>query len=220
MKKKNSNFIRHVCFDLDGTLVDSYQNIYKATIKTLQELKIAEELVEEEFQQRIGHHFIDIFSDLKIPVTDLEEFINLYKGYYFDFISESILYKGTEEILDALKANGIKISLLTTKAQDQADKIIDHFNLRKYFNVVMGRRSGLPIKPSPEPLLSICGELKIETENTLMVGDSELDIRCGKNAGTHTCAASYGYRNIETLKREKPDFMIEEIRELNSILNI
>ncbi len=205
---------KHVCFDLDGTLVDSYLNIYNTTLKALSVLNIKEPLHEGEFQKRIGHHFLDIFKDLNIPVTDVEEFINIYKSYYFDFIDNSKLYEGVEEVLSNLNSLGIKISLLTTKGQDQADKIINHFKLRKYFSYVMGRRNGMAIKPSAEPLQFICKELKVEPSQTLMVGDSELDIQCGKNAFAKTCAALYGYRSEDFIKQEMPDYSITEIKQL------
>ncbi len=204
----------HICFDLDGTLVDSYLNIYNTTLKTLRVLNIKEPLQEIEFQKRIGHHFIDIFNDLNIPVADVEEFINIYKSYYFDFINDSKLYDGIEETLEIIKSLDIKISLLTTKGQDQADKIIDHFKLRKYFSYVMGRRNGMAIKPSAEPLQFICKELIVEPSQTLMVGDAELDIQCGKNASAKTCAALYGYRSEDFIKQEKPDYLISDIKQL------
>ncbi len=209
---------KHICFDLDGTLVDSYQNIYKASVKTLQELKIEQSLYEIEFQKRIGHHFSDIFSDLKIPVKDIEEFINIYKGFYFDFINDSVLYDGVIDTLNKLAAAGVKISLLTTKGQDQADKIIDHFNLRNYFSFVMGRRIDLKIKPAAEPLIYICDALNISPDKTLMVGDSELDIECGKNAKAKTCAALYGYRSKEFLENLNPDYLISNIGKVLGII--
>ncbi|MEO8398979.1 MAG: HAD family hydrolase [Ignavibacteriaceae bacterium] len=214
---KASKF-KHICFDLDGTLIDSYQNIFNATIKTLKQLKIEESLYEPDFQKRIGHHFLDIFSELNIPVIDIEEFINIFKGFYFDFIDDSKIYNGVENVLNSLNDHKIKISLLTTKSQDQADKIIDYFSLRKYFSLVMGRRNGIPIKPSAEPLLIICKELNVDPTDTLIVGDSELDINCGKNAGVQTCAVSYGYRSEEKLLKEKPDFIVNRIEELNKII--
>ena len=212
------NRIKHICFDLDGTLIDSYQTIFKTTVKTLQHLKIDEPLLEVEFHKRIGHHFLHIFKDLNIPVTDIEEFIDIYKGYYFDFIDESVIYPGVEDVLKELHQKKIKVSLLTTKGQDQADKIIDHFGLRKYFSLVTGRRKDLPIKPSPEPLHFICNELRVEERNTIMAGDSELDINCGINAGTYSCAVTYGYRSKTELKSAAPDFMIDDIRELLKII--
>ena len=211
---------KHVCFDLDGTLIDSYQTIFKTTVKTLQYLNIKEPLLEIEFHKRIGHHFLHIFKDLNIPVTDIEEFIDIYKGYYFDFIDESVIYAGVIEVLNKLHRERIKISLLTTKGQDQADKIIDHFGLRKYFSLVMGRRKDLSIKPSPEPLHFICNELRVEEAQTIMVGDSELDINCGKNAGASSCAVTYGYRSKELLEAENPDYLIDRIDDLLTITEI
>ncbi len=166
----------------------------------------------------IGHHFSEIFSALNINIPDVEGFINEYKKFYFDFIDKSTLYPGVEEILDYLYNKSVVISLLTTKAHDQADTIIDHFNLGNYFSLILGRRDGMEHKPSPQPLLYICRQLKIAPENSLMIGDTELDIRCGKNAGTKTCAVTFGYRSENLIKSEEPDFMLSEFNQLKQIL--
>ena len=208
--------IKHVCFDLDGTLVDSYRNILMATIKTLEVLGIPSTFSEVDFYNRIGHHFADIFHELKIPVPDLEHFINIYKTFYFEYIAESRLYPGVTEVLEYLRSNDIHVSLLTTKGQDQADRIIDHFNLRLYFSHVMGRRIGTPVKPSPEPLLMICKDLNILPAESIMTGDTELDIMCGKSAKVKTCGVTYGYRTREVLEKENPDYIINEIIELTT----
>jgi phosphoglycolate phosphatase-like HAD superfamily hydrolase len=210
--------IKHVCFDLDGTIMDSYNTIYKTTLKTLAYLEITGHIEEKEFFKRIGHHFPDIFRDLNISVPDIEHFINVYKSCYFDFIDDSIIYPNALEMFDYLSANDIKISLLTTKGQDQADKIIEHFRLNKYFSQIMGRRTGMEIKPSPVPLLNICSSLDVQPCETLMVGDSELDIRCGKSAGAKTCAVTIGYRTRETLQLEQPDYFASGLKEIISIV--
>jgi HAD superfamily hydrolase (TIGR01549 family) len=209
--------LNHFCFDLDGTLVDSNKTIYEATAYTLDKLKINFDVDEDLFALKIGQHFNDIFNAFDIDVPDFEEFITIYKENYFKQMEYSSLYNGVEETLTELKNCGIKISLLTTKVQDQAEKIIDHFNLGNYFNFIMGRRDGIAHKPSPEPLIAICKELNVGLKNTLMVGDTELDIQCGKNAGTFTCGVLYGYRTKELLEIENPDFIIEAI---NQILDI
>ena len=210
--------VKHVSFDLDGTLVDSYFTIYRSTVSSLKKLNIKQTLDEKEFRKRIGHHFIDIFKELNIPVTDFEEFINVYKDLYFEYISEAKLYRGVEDLLNFLNKKDVSVSLLTTKDQQQADKNIDHFGLRKNFSYVMGRRKGIANKPSGEPLILICKELNIPPAETLYVGDTELDIRCGKNAGTKTCAALYGYRSEGFLSAENPDYTISEISELKKII--
>ena len=213
-------YIKHTCFDLDGTLIKSDKTIYKSTLKALEHLKINGSINEVEFNEMIGMHFVDIFKVFEIDVPDFEEFIDIYKSYYFDFIDESMLYPNVEEALSFMRGErSIKISLLTTKGQDQAEKIINHFCLNKHFDFIMGRREGIAHKPSAEPLLTICNELSVKNVNTLMVGDTEIDINCGKNAGAVTCAVSYGYRSEDTLLKYKPDFIIENILEIKKIFS-
>jgi HAD superfamily hydrolase (TIGR01549 family) len=211
----NNKFsIKHVCFDLDGTLIDSHSTIYKATVKTFKHFSINSTVDENKFNSLIGRHFSDIFSGLGIEIKDISSFINVYKKFYFDFIDESKMYDGILTLLEFLKSNNTYISLLTTKAQDQADLIIDHFELRKFFSFVMGRRDEMAHKPSPEPLLFICNELKLKPAETIMTGDTEMDIQCGKNAGAKTCAVTYGYRSIDILKKEQPDYLINRAEDM------
>ncbi len=210
--------IKHVCFDLDGTLVDSKETILESTKAALDQLKINHKIDEDIFTNMIGMHFVDIFDELKIEVNDFEKFISIYKAFYFDFMDSSYLYPGVQQTLQYLNEKNIRVSLLTTKVQDQAEKIIDHFNLRSSFDYLMGRRDGLAHKPSPEPLLHICKELNVEPAETVMVGDTELDIQCGKSAGSKTCGVLFGYRTKVQLEKEKPDFLISGLSELRKIL--
>ena len=86
-------------------------------------------------------------------------------------------------------------------------------------NYVAGRKPGLPIKPAPEPLLEVCSILEVDPQKTLMVGDTEMDIQCGKNAGAVTCAVTFGYRTKEKLENDNPDYIIDNIADINIILN-
>jgi len=212
--------IKHICFDLDGTLVQSEKTIIKATLKTLEKLNINSDFDEEKFNDMIGMHFTDMFDELNIDVPDFDEFINIYKKLYFDYIDESNLYNGIEDTLSFLKnGKNLKISLLTTKGQDQAEKIITHFGFDKYFDFVMGRRDGIAHKPSAEPLLFICNELEVDAKDTMIVGDTELDILCGKNAGAITCGVTYGYRTKESLKENNPDYLVNDFSEIKSLMS-
>jgi phosphoglycolate phosphatase-like HAD superfamily hydrolase len=203
-----------IVFDLDGTLVNSHETIYKTTIKALEYLKISTEINREQFYNLLGHHFKDIFNECKIDVPDVEHFINVYKGMYFDFIDDSELYDNSILLLQELKSKNIKTGLLTTKGQDQAEKISYHFGMGDYLDVIEGRKNGIAIKPAPDQLLKICSEVNANPKNSLMVGDTELDILCGKNAGAKTCAVSYGYRDVAELRKLAPDFLINDLKEI------
>ena len=211
--------IKLVVFDLDGTLVSSHETIYEATVDTLRRMNIPGKMPRKKFYGKIGLHFVDIFNDFNINVPDFEQFIGIYKSVYFDFIHLSGVYNGVNEVITNLVSKGIKTSLLTTKAQEQAELILKHFDLYDKFDEVMGRRPGVAHKPSPEPLLKICKYLKIDADETLIVGDSEMDIQCGKNTGAKTCAVTYGYRTKEELQKSEPDFMVDNITDIEYIVD-
>ena len=213
------NNIKCVVFDLDGTLVQSAENIYHATIASFNDLNIPYDMPLEKFNTMIGWHFEDIFDEVGVKINDFEEFIGIYKSHYFDFIDKSKLYDNVPEILQFLNEKNIKVGLLTTKAQDQADLLVNYFKLDKYFNYVMGRRPGVAHKPAAEPLELICRDLNVDVEQTIMVGDSEMDIQCGHNANAISCGVTYGYRTPELLKEENPTYLINNLIELKDIIN-
>ena len=206
--------IKCIVFDLDGTLVKSHKTIYKTTIKTLEKLDLQTSLDEEKFYNLLGHHFADIFEECNVHVPDVDHFINVYKGMYFDFIDDSQMYKNAFSLFEELKKRDVKLGLLTTKGQDQAEKISKYFGFEKYLDVIEGRKNGIAIKPAPDQLLKICKNLNIDPIYSLMVGDTELDIECGKSAGAKTCAVSFGYRNVENLKKLSPDYIIDDLSEI------
>jgi phosphoglycolate phosphatase-like HAD superfamily hydrolase len=211
--------IKLAVFDFDGTLVSSHKTIYKAMIRALRELNINAEIPEKEFYNLIGLHLEDLFKKFGFSVPDFNQFISLYKSIYFDYADMSFIYPGAAETLDLLKQKRLKMALLTTKAQDQAELNLSYFKLSDKFDYVMGRRPEFANKPSPEPLLKICKDLEIDISDTIMIGDTELDIYCGKNAGAKTCAVTYGYRSKEELIKTNPDYLIDKIDDLLNILD-
>lgn len=206
-------------FDLDGTLISSHETIFKATLQALKEVKINVQIPENEFCSMIGLHFEDIFEKFGFKVPDFDRFLTIYKSIYFRHIDSSVVYPDVDLAIDRLKKLGIKISLLTTKGQDQAELILKYFSLYDKFDYVMGRRPGLAHKPSPDPLLKICEDLNTDISKTVIVGDSEMDILCGQNANVKTCGVTYGYRTRAELSKYNPDFLIDRIIELCEIVN-
>ena len=211
--------IELLVFDLDGTLVRSHETIYKATIESLRRINVIHSIIEDDFYKQIGLHFEDIFQNFGFRVPDFEHFISIYKSIYFNYIDSSALYNGVEQLITNVKDKGIKVALLTTKSQDQAELILKHFSLFDKFDYVMGRRPGIAHKPSAEPLLKICSDLNTNNAEAMMVGDSELDVECGRNAGSKSCAVTYGYRNREDLIKVQPDFIVDNILEIGYIVN-
>ncbi len=213
-----SNNIKAVIFDLDGTLISSHKNIYIATIKTMEKLNINYDVDEKIFNTKIGLHFKDIFEQMGIIVKDIEYFIDVYKKIYFDYIKYSTPYPNLYSTLQALYDKDVSINLLTTKSQEQAELILKHFNIDKYFSIILGRSPHLKIKPEPDGIFYISEKLNINVKNILMIGDTEMDVMCGQNANARTCAVTYGYREEEYLRNLKPDFVIDNLNILPEII--
>ncbi|HOJ38030.1 MAG TPA: HAD family hydrolase [Ignavibacteriales bacterium] len=211
--QKNKTF-ELIVFDLDGTLMKSDATIYKTMLQTFEVLGIDYHIPYEDFINFIGYHFKDIFDYFNIEVNDIEHFINVYKQRYFNNLMYTELFPKVKETLDIIKNRNIKTAILTTKAQDQLEKIIEYFNMNKYFDLLVGRRPEMKIKPSPEPLLWIINNLKVNPENVLMVGDTELDIECGNKANTYTCYVDYGYGKLKTSKANYSLSYFDKILEL------
>ena len=211
------NNIRLLTFDLDGTLVDSSTTIYEAMTTTLEKLNIKYSFTVGDLIPWIGYPFYDIFPEFNIHVDDVETYLSIYKPLYRELTYKSALYPGVMETLEYFKLKGFTIALLTTKSQEQAENVLRYSKIRDYFSSVNGRNPGSELKPSPVPLLHICESVNIPVTQTMMIGDSELDVQCGKNAGATTCAVTYGYRTLEQLTKEKPDFMVDSIKDIKEI---
>jgi len=196
-------------FDLDGTITESHKTIYYSAESALKEMNIPFNIDEASFKKFIGMPFKDIFAQKNIPVDNYDRFLKIYLEYYYQFLNETIVYDGISYVFDILKENKIEIALLTTKIQNQAEYILKHFNIAQYFNYTMGRREGIPVKPSPVPIFNICKDLRINPEDSCMVGDTEMDVLAGKNAGSLTVAVTYGYRDKYFLMEYNPDYLID-----------
>lgn len=212
---QNTNNLELVVFDMDGTLMRSDLTIYKTMLRTFEDYNIQTEIPYDKFKDFIGFHFKDIFDYFNVEVGNLKDFINIYKGYYFNYIDDTFFYDGVLEGLSIIKNKGYKTAILTTKAQDQLEKIIDHFQLNDKFDFLCGRREGWQIKPHPEPLLKICEYLKVNPHNTLMVGDTWLDVECANAAGANSCFVEYGYGKYTEIK-SNTKFTVKQFNNLVS----
>lgn len=212
--------IKHIAFDLDGTILESSGTIHKSTLAALKHIGRFHYIPKSKLDKTIGWHFEDIFRSLEVDVPDLDEFLNAFLKLYFDYLDSCYLYPGIEDLLIELKSKGYLISLVTTKSQSQAERILVEFGIEDKFDYVMGRRTGINHKPSPEPLLKTCEFLNVSPDETIIIGDTEMDIQCGKNAGSKTCCVTYGYRTHEELALLNPDYKAESIKDLHKIFNL
>jgi phosphoglycolate phosphatase len=199
-------------FDLDGTLLDSAEDICGAVQQVLAATDCAP--VRFDFLKGyIGLHLLDLFRDVFPHYTaeQLDELIQQYRAFYPARGHKlTRVYPG---VMESLAALGGRKATATTKGTPSTRAILEQFGLARYFDHVQGT-DGFPCKPAPDVILAALDGLGAKAGDCLMVGDTPADMEAGKRAGVKTCAVRYGYGRPEELARFKPDFWADDLREL------
>ncbi len=198
-------------FDVDGTLVDSASDICGA-IQTVLEARRHQSPVPLEFLRGyIGRHLIDLFHDLGYAGDDIDALVAEYRQVYpARCHSMTTRYPG---VLETLSVLGGRKATATTKGTPTTRVVIEMFGLLPYFDHIQGT-DGFPAKPAPDVLFAALKALNAQPEDCLFVGDSPADMESGRAAGVKTCAVRYGYGNIDELARWRPDYWVDDLREL------
>jgi HAD superfamily hydrolase (TIGR01509 family) len=199
-------------FDVDGTLLDSAEDICGAVRDTLAGSPQAS--VSEDFLRGyIGLHLVDLYQDLfpDYSPAQLDNLVETYRRIYPQRKHRSTrVYPGVTETLAAL---GGRKSTATTKRTWMVEEVLAQFGLAQYFDHLQGT-DGFPAKPAPDVIFTALAALGARPEECLLVGDAPSDIQAGRRAGVTTCAVRYGYGDPAKLARWAPDYWIDDPRQL------
>ena len=200
-------------FDIDGTLLDSAQDICGAVRQALDSMPECPPVTYDYLKSYIGRHLIDLFRDIYPDHTDdrIESLIQAYRTSYH--AREHRMTRVFPGVAEALATLGGRKGTATTKGTPTTRTVLDLFGLLGHFDHVQGT-DGFPAKPAPDVILTAMAALKARPEECLMVGDSAADMEAGRRAGVQTCAVRYGYGDPEHLARYQPDYWVDDLREL------
>lgn len=199
-------------FDLDGTLLDSAEDICSAVQHVLS-AHVPAPLPFEYLRGFVGFHLDAVFTDVVPGATreQLDEMIGLYKSTYLARKHASTQpFPGVSETLARL---GGRKSTATTKSSLTTRAVLEQFGLLQYFDHVQGT-DGFPCKPAPDVVRRSLAVLEVKPEDCLFVGDSVADMEAGRRAGVQICAVTYGYGKVEALEEWKPDYCVSDLRQL------
>ena len=197
-------------FDVDGTLMDSQQDICGA-IRTVLAARGRTDVPQDFLRRYIGRHLLDEFLDLGFARPEVDEMIAEYRVLYAARKhAATTVYPG---VADALSRLGGRKSTATTKGTPTTRMVLEQFGLLRHFDHVQGT-DGFPAKPEPDVLLKSLEALGARPEECLFVGDSSADMESGRRAGIRTCAVTWGYGEPEDMARWEPDFWIDAPHEL------
>lgn len=206
-------------FDLDGTLVNSIQDLANAVNYGLRELGYPEHNVTA-YRKFVGNGaeklcYRALPDDKK---SDTKELHALFSGYYGEhFLDNTILYPNIKETIFKLAKNHVFLNVATNKPQDFARKIIRKLLPEVNFINVLGGCDDRPKKPDSAVIKEILASLP-SCDNIFMIGDSNVDIQTAKNAGLISIGCTWGFRNRQELSDEGADYIIDTADEIAEII--
>lgn len=203
-------------FDLDGTLIDSKLDLVHS-VNAARALMDLEPLSEGLISSYVGNGAPMLMRRAMGPeasedeiARSLEYFLRYYREHMLD---NTKLYPGVREALDRMLAGGARMAVLTNKPVRISRAIVDGLGLSKHFFQVYGGNSFEQKKPDPIGIETLLAESGASREQTMMVGDSHVDVRTARNARVSACGVLYGFQP-ETFAQEPPDLTVDNMLEL------
>ena len=212
--------INTIIFDLDGTLLNTLEGLKNSTNFALKKFNCPE-ITLEQTRSFVGNGVRKLI-ERAIPNgeknPDFEKCLNTFKEHYSKTMyQKTVAYDGIEDMLTELKRKGVKTGVVSNKFDTAVKELC-----KNYFDgliiVAIGESPNVRKKPAPDSVLKAMKILGAKPENTLYVGDSDVDIQTAKNSNLKSVGVTWGFRDRELLEKEGADFIINTPCELLELI--
>ena len=216
------NRFKAVVFDLDGTLLDTLDDLADSMNYVLESNGFPIHDINE-YKYFVGNGLRNLVTKA-LPIEHRNNeaidsaFNNMLKEYNKRWYNKTIPYDGIPELLDKLSARGLKLAILSNKEHGITLKITEKFLAKWNFDVVFGERIGVPRKPDPTAALEIIKILNIHPDNIIYLGDSGSDMQTANNSGMYAIGASWGFRGTDELLKAGAQCIIDTPMELMGMI--
>jgi len=211
----------HVIFDLDGTLLNTLEDLADACNWVCKQHGWPTHGLEE-YRYFVGNGAAKLV-ERTVPMQErtpekLQQLVEEFTRYYNAHKSDKTRpYDGIASVLAQLKRQGVSMAVLTNKPDGAAGPVVEQY-LPGVFPLVRGGRPGVPLKPDPAPVFDLMRAMGAEPARTLFVGDSNVDIQTAKNSGIAACGVLWGFRTRQELEGEGADFIAHTPEDLLNII--
>ena len=211
---------RTVLFDMDGTLLDTLEDLRESTNHVLRELGHPERSLEE--VRRFVGNGAEMLIRRAVPEGTSEEEIlralGMFRSYYAAHCKEKTrVYDGMLALLDALRARGIKTAVVSNKPDEAVKKLSEEY-FGGRMDYAVGAKDGRRCKPYPDMVDAALEALGETREGAVFIGDSEVDVQTGLNAGLPVIAVSWGFRSRETIAEAGATVIADDAAALAKLL--
>lgn len=210
-----------VLFDLDGTLLDTLEDLADAGNEVLQRQGYPPHAVEK-YNYFVGdglQTLIDRILPEDATMGEVAQSVALFKSIYEqNWHRKTKPYDGIPSLLDQLQDARIRLAILSNKPHDFTQMCIQHYFSDISFEIVLGQRSGVPKKPDPAGAIELAEKMKLEPANCVFVGDTQCDMQTGKRAGMRTIGVLWGFRDADELRMNGADLLVASPADLATVL--
>lgn len=199
--------IKGLIFDLDGTLLDTLQDLADAANKTLEYFAFPTH-PKDAYRYFVGEG-LRILAQRVLPESardgeDIEKYMEKFSEIYStNWNANSAPYSGILEMIQSLSYNGLKLAVLSNKPHAFTTICVETFFPDHPFTLVFGKRDGVAGKPDPAGALEIAEKMALSVDEILYVGDTKTDMLTGNNAGMKTIGVDWGFRDRKELADNK-----------------
>lgn len=210
------NNIRAILFDVDGTLLDTREFILQAFEHALATHGFPP-LGRDALSGNVGMKGLaEIYAEIADADT-ADALCETHIAFQHKNRHLSKTFANTAQTLATLRQKGFRLAAVTTRKKATSVQTLADAGIDRYFDSIVSGDDVTNLKPHPEPLLKALGVMDIMADNAVMVGDTPVDIQAGKNAGTKTIGATYGFHGIH-IRQASPDHLIDDIAQILPIL--
>ena len=210
-----------VFFDLDGTLVDTLDDLTDAMNYALNELG-QPGVTRQACREMIGKG-LAAFAEKALPegAKHLQQsLVDAMKARYVQTcLDKTRIYDGLAGVIGQCRQRGLKLGVVSNKSHPMTVKITEHYFGKNTFGVILGQKEDVRIKPDPEPIYLAMKAVGIDSpREVLYVGDSDVDVETARNAGTDFAAVGWGFRSESQLRQAGAENIIHDARALLDVI--
>lgn len=202
-----------IAYDLDGTLVDTREDIILAANHMMAAMGRGP-LAGETVKSYVGRGLHDLIkSCLKTAdEKDVEKGAKIYRRYYGEHMMDhTCLYPGAKETLEYFKSR--RQMVITNKPSPFSEDMLEKLGVAEYLSVILTGSSDHPPKPDPTGLLRVLHKENVAPADALLVGDSEVDLETGRRAGIETVLITHGFVSRDALEFHNPRWLVATFEE-------
>ncbi len=214
-----------VIFDLDGTLVDSLEDLTNSVNRMLSVKGFPEHDLKE-YRYFVGDGIMMLIKralplEYAADEAFVKECLKVVNEEYMNRWSDCTRpYDGVPKLLSKINDHGMKLAVLSNKPHEFTRLIVPHFFPEIAFDMVLGAREGVPRKPDTTAVYEILQSLGIAAKECLYVGDSNIDMKTGRGAGMFTVGVSWGFRPEKELRESGADMIVHDVGTIAELLKV